>query len=190
MRNLLSLVCLIVFLGFAMPAQAQLRENVRHQDARAQLYGQTGTAFSLNDLFSPQHFQMNHSYEMSMGSFGGSMSSLGMYTNTMRFQFNSKLAARVDMAYAFQPFGQMSAFGGGENNGQFFLRNAEVAYRPTENVQVHLQIRQSPYGSYMGPYGRSPYGYSPYGRSYYGDSFHKGVRSNRADDLFWNDGLR
>ncbi len=187
MRNLVSLLCLIVLLGVAVPAQAQLRANVQNQDARTQLYGQEGTAFSLNQLFSPQHFRMSHSYEMSFGSFGGSSSSLGMYTNTMRFQFNSKLAARVDMAYAFSPFGQMSAFSGGSDQGQLFLRNAEVAYRPSENVQLHLQVRQSPYGNYMNPYGymnRHAYGH------HYGSQMHARIGTSRADDLFWNEGLR
>lgn len=182
MRNLLSLLCLIVLLGVTLPAQAQLRENVRSQDARAQVYGQSGTAFSLNQLFSPDHFQMGHSYEMSFGSFGGATSSLGMYTNTMRFQFNSQLAARVDMAYAFSPLGKINPLGPGDNQGQFFLRNAEIAYRPSKNVQLHLQVRQSPYGSYM-----SPYGYNPH---YYGNRMHMRYGASGMDDLFWNDDLR
>ena len=182
MRKLLSLLCFVVFLGVASPVRAQLRENVRQQDARAQVYGQDGPAFSLNQLFSPQHFQMSHSYEMSVGSFGGSSSSLGMYTNTMRFQFNSRLAARVDMAYAFTPFGQGSAFGGGSDGGRMFLRNAEIAYRPTENMQLNLQVRQSPYGGYMSPYGyMNPY---RYGHRYAPFGFERG------GDLFWNDDLR
>ncbi len=181
MRNVLSLLCLIVFLGVAMPAQAQLRENVRSQDDGTKLYGQEGPAFSLNQLFSPEHFQMSHSYEMSFGSFGGNASSLGMYTNSMQFQFNSKLAARVDMAYAFSPFGQMNALGATSEGGQLFLRNAEIAYRPSEKVQFHLQVRQSPHGSYMSPYG--------YGR-HLDNRMHAGFGSNRTNDLFWNDNLR
>ena len=70
MRNLLSLVCLILLLGVALPVRAQLRENVPAQDGRVQIYGRSGPSFSLNRLFSSEHFQMNHSYEMSVGSFG------------------------------------------------------------------------------------------------------------------------
>lgn len=180
MRNLLSLVCLIVFLGISLPAQAQLRENVHSQDAKARLYGQEGASFNLNQLFSPQHFRMSHSYEMSFGSFGGGSSSLGMYTNSMMFQFNDKLAARVDMSYAFSPFGSVNPLGPNADQGRFFLRNAEVAYRPSENVQLHLQVRQSPYGSYMQPYGHHGY-YHPGLHARYGRS---------ADDLFWNDNFR
>jgi len=188
MRKLLSLVLFVVLLGVTLPANAQLRNNVQSQEAAARLYGTDGPMFSLNKLFSPEHFKMGHSYEMSFGSFGNQSSSLGMYTNSMMFQFNDKLAARVDLSFAHSPFGSNNAIGGQSNQGQFFLRNAEVAYRPSEKVHVHLSIRQSPYGSYMSPYGR--YGYNPY--SYGRHSAHSLFAGfgNRGDDLFWNDRLR
>lgn len=181
MRNIFSLVVLIVLLGVTLPAQAQLRTQVGNQQSAAKLYGTDGSMFSLNRLFSPEHFKMSHSYEMSFGSFGGASSSLGMYTNSMMFQFNDKLAARVDLAFAHQPFGSSSTMGD-QNNGRFFLRNAEVAYRPSENLQLHLSVRQSPYGAYMSPYGR--YGYGHYGMHRFSAGF------GGADDLFWNDRLR
>ena len=187
MRNLLPLVLFILlvgilFVGVATPAQAQLREDVRQQQSAWVLYGQSGSVFSLNKLFSPQHFRMGHSYEMSFGSFGGGTSSLGMYTNSMNWQFNDKLAARVEMSYAFSPFGSVNPLGQSADQGQFFLRNAEIAYRPSKNMHFHLQVRQSPYGSYMGPYG-GYHGYNPY----YGSGIH--ARYSRGEDLFWRDGL-
>jgi hypothetical protein len=177
MRQLLSVLSLIVFLGVATPAEAQLRQDVQAQQAQAKLYGSEGPSFSLNRLFSPDHFRMQHSYEMSFGSYGGTTSSLGMYTNTMMFQFNDKLAARVDMSFAHSPLGDGigQKLGLQQDNGQFFLRNAEVAYRPNERMQLHLSFRQSPYGSYMSPYG------------YYGQS-HGGYGS-RHHNLFWNNAL-
>lgn len=198
MRNRLILLWLIVFFGVAAPAQAQLRQDARNQEVQSRLYAaSSGATFSLNRLFSPQHFQMGHSYEMSFGSFGGANASLGMYTNTMRFQFNSKLAGRVDLAYAFSPFGGANMLGASEGaNGRFLLRNAEIAYRPSEKVQLHFSVRQSPYGSYMSPYGyggygRYGYGYAPHFgyRPYYGGRMMH-MRVGSADDLFWNDTLR
>ncbi len=184
MRNILSLVVLVVLLGVTLPAQAQLRDQVGNQQASAKLYGTDGAMFSLNRLFSPEHFKMSHSYEMSFGSFGGNSSSLGMYTNSMMFQFNDKLAARVDLSFAHQPFGSSNVMGDQGNKGQFFLRNAEVAYRPSENVQLHLSVRQSPYGSYMSPYGRYGYG------SHYGMHSRFGGFGFGGDNLFWNDSPR
>lgn len=184
MRKLLSLLCFIVLLGLAAPAQAQLRSEVNSQQAAAKLYQSQGSAFTLNKLFSPAHFRMSHSYEMSFGSFGGQSSSLGMYTNTMLFQFDQKLAARVDVAFAHSPFsgaGLGNPLGPEADNGRLFLRNAEIAYRPTENTRLHLSFRQSPYGGYM-----SPYGYGGYG---HGSSFQASFGGGERD-LFWNDRLR
>jgi hypothetical protein len=185
MRSTLSLLCLVVFLGMATPVQAQLRQDVREDRSEVKLYEQAGPGFTLNKLFSPEHFRMSHSYEMSFGSFGGNTSSLGMYTNTMQWQFNQKLAARVDVSVAHTPFGG-GQFGQDGQNPRVFLRNAEIAYRPSDNMLLHLSVRQSPYGSYMGPYGyMNPY-MSPYG--YYGmQPFGYGLEQR---DLFWNERLR
>jgi len=180
MRTLLFSLCLMVLLSVAQPAEAQLRDDIRVREAPTQLYAQDSGINVFDALFSDEHFKMGHSYEMSFSSFGGNASSLGMYTNSLMWQFNDKLAARADISVAHSPFG---GAGFESQNPRVFLRNAEVAYRPTENMRLHFQIRQSPYGSYMGPYGyRRPYR----GGGYYGMSF--GTPS--GGDLFWRDGAR
>jgi hypothetical protein len=151
MRKTLSLLLLVAFLGLAIPAQAQFRNDVNEQRAPSRLYNSEATSFLLNTVFNPAHFKMSHSYEMSIGSNGYGTSSLGMYTNTRAWQFNDKPAARVDRSAAYSPFN--SGHGQGEQKPRVFLRNAEVAYRPSENVRIHFQVRQSPYGSYASPYG-------------------------------------
>jgi hypothetical protein len=98
---------------------------------------------------------MSHTYQASFSSFGGRASSMGMYTNSMMWQFNSDWAARMDVSVS-HPFTQGSGFGNQE--ARVFIRNAEVAYKPSENFQVRMQFQQSPYGRYVSPYGA----YSPY----------------------------
>lgn len=152
MRYILPLVALIVVLGTAVPAQAQMRDQVpQTQPAPAQLYDSQTPTFTLNKLFSPQHFTMGHSYEMSFGSFGGGNQSLGMYTNTMNWQFSQKLDARLDVSVAHSFSGNQ--FGNDGPGGQVFIRNAQVNYRPTESMQFHISFRQSPYGMYGHPHG-------------------------------------
>lgn len=154
------------------------------------LYDQGTAGFSLNRYFTPEHFRMSHTFEASSSSWGGG-SSMAMYTNTMQWHFNNKLAARLDVSAASQLGGnQRLAQAFGQNPNQVFIRNAELAYRPTDNVQIHLSMRRSPYGSYMSPYGYGGYnGYSAYDRWNQQSSF-------RADfgpsgrDLFWNDRLK
>lgn len=184
MRKTLSLLFLLAFLGTAVPVQAQFREAVPESRSSARLYDADGAAgFVLNKLFSPSVFRMSHSVEMSFGSFGGQSSSLGMYTNTMAWQFSDKLAARVDLSVAYSPFNN-SSFGLGEQKPRFFLRNAEIAYRPSDKMQINLQVRQSPYGSYMSPYGYyNPYGYGGYSRAAF-------MHAGPSHDLFWRDNPR
>lgn len=161
MRYTLPLVALIFVLGTAVPAQAQMRNQVQAvtERAPAQLYDSKSPAFTLNNLFSPQVFTMGHSYEMSFGSYGGAGSSLGMYTNSMLWQFSPKVDARLDVSVAHSFTG--NSVGNDGSMGKVFIRNAEVNYRPTETMQFHISFRQSPYGMYAGPYGHR--GYHPAG---------------------------
>ncbi len=179
MRRTFTLICFILLVGISAPAEAQLRSDNPAAGSTVRLYDTAATGLSLNRFFSPEHFRMAHSLEFSSSSFGGG-SSLGMYTTSMMWQFNSKLAARMDVALAYGGGGASQSFsstGASGNAGRVFLRNAEVAYRPTKNMQLNLQVRQSPYGSYMSPYGSS---------RYRGSSMFMSMGS-RHNDLFWKD---
>lgn len=179
MRRLLFVLLLVVLVASAAPASAQLRQDAATVSSPVRLYDQGGAGFSLNRFFDPQHFRMSHSFELSSGSFGGYGSTLGMYTNTMEWQFSSRLAARVDVAMAYSPTGSMpggSVTGGGDS--RVFLRNAELAFRPKENMLLHFSVRQNPYG-----YFASPYGYYGYDRPGYGMDGTAGFRE-------WNGRLR
>lgn len=180
MRKTLFLLLVVASLALVVPAQAQLRGDVVADRAPSQLYDSGAKSFLLNKLFNPANFRMSHAVEFSAGSFGGASSSLGMYTNTMAWQFGEKFAARADVSVAYSPF-QSGALGSGESKPRVFLRNAEIAYRPAKNVMINLQVRQSPYGSYMSPYGYGPgYGYG------HRSSFMPGMYGH-TNDLFWQD---
>jgi hypothetical protein len=183
MRISVFIVCLVLLTLYATPAEAQLRQDAAVANAPVRLYDQGGPGFSLNRFFSPEHFRMSHSVELSSSSFGGYGGTLAMYTNSMMWQFSSKLAARVDLAMAYSPtssYPGMSATGQGDT--RVFLRNAELAFRPKENMLLHLSVRQSPYGMYASPYGWA----GGYGPSYGYDAWDHGTRG----DLFWNSRLR
>ena len=182
MRGTILTFLLIAFLAVGMPAQAQLRTANPANQTAVQLYDQGGPGLSLNRLFSPQHFRMGHSFEMS--SFSGG-SSMAMYTNSMNWQFN-KLAARLDVSAAYSPMqGQRAASATGQTDPQVFIRNAELEYRPRKNMQFNLSLRRSPYGSYMSPYGRGyGLGYDSYG----GSSMYASFGSDVNDQ--WVRGLR
>ncbi|MFK7846814.1 MAG: hypothetical protein AB8G77_16050 [Rhodothermales bacterium] len=179
MRNFVSLACLLILLGVAMPAQAQLRETALEQQAPTKLYDTKTSGFTLNKIFDPAHFRMSQSVEFSSSSYGGQASSLGMFTNSMMWQFNDKLAARVDVSAAYSPNAGTFSNAGGNLSGdaRVFVQNAQIAYRPSENVQLHLSFHQSPYGRHGSPYGY----YNPYGR------MNRFNASYGSSSLFWND---
>lgn len=183
MRQSLTAALFIAMLALTIPAQAQLRSADTSMNNTARLYDAGQSGLSLNRFFSPEHFRMGHSFEMSTSSYGGG-SSLAMYTNSMMWQFNSKLAARVDLSMAYSPMNnQMGASVTGSNNGQVFLRNAEVAYRPTDSIRMHFSVRQSPYGAWASPWGSNAY------RSPYSSGSFRMDAGQSTDALFFNDRL-
>lgn len=152
MRTAFLLLCLVLTLSLASPADAQFRETAQqNRSIQTQLYDAGSTAANALEL-GADHFRMAHSYGASFSSFGGETASMGMYTNSMMWQFNSDWAARMDVSVS-HPFttGQSGAFGSQQT--RVFLRNAEVAYEPSDQFQVRLQFRQSPHGRYMSPNG-------------------------------------
>lgn len=168
MRTILPLLCLVFLLSATAPANAQFRKTAQENASVITKLYDTGAAATnaLGNLFGAEDFRMGHSYQMSFSSFGGQTASMGMYTNSMMWQFNSNLAARVDVGVAHP----LMSSGFGNQETRIFLRNAEVAYKPTDNMRFHFQVQQSPYGRYMQPYGR-------YGRSAFSPS--------RSGNLFW-----
>ncbi|MDE2995408.1 MAG: hypothetical protein OXT73_01510 [Bacteroidota bacterium] len=184
MRISIFALLLAATLVATTPAQAQLRSSGSAAETSVRLYDQGTAGFSLNRFFTPEHFRMSHTFEASSSSWGGG-SSMAMYTNSMMWQFSSKLAARLDVAAASQLGGNTRlAQALGQNPNQVFIRNAEIAYRPTENIQLHLRMRRSPYGSYMSPYGS----YNAYDRWNHSSSFRSDFGPS-SQDLFWNDRL-
>lgn len=107
-----------------------------------------------NWLFGLQDFRMDHSYEMTMGSFGGNMYNQNIYTNTMHMMFRENLYGRVDLAMSHSPFG--SGFMG-QDQTQFFIRNAELNYKLSENTRFQIRFQQIP-----GGHGYRPGYYSPH----------------------------
>lgn len=160
MRTAFLLLCLVLTLSLVTPAEAQFRETAeRNQSVRTQLYDAGAAATNaFKNLLGADHFRMGHSYEASFSSFGGQTASMGMYTNSMMWQFNSDWAARMDVSMS-HPFtaGQNGAFG--SQRARVFVRNAEVAYKPSDQFQVRMQFRQSPHGRYMSPHGIHRGGY-------------------------------
>ena len=148
---------------------------------------------SPSGLFNSQTLRFSQSVEMTYSGGAGGSLGLGTYTGSLQWQPSARLAGRVDLAVAQPLFGSGAvgnAFGAGGGLGSaqpsVYLRNAEIAYRPTANSVLHLSVQQSPYGAYASPYGyASPYA-APYGVQRMGARW----GTDGADRLFFRDAGR
>ena len=173
---------LALFLLAAPSVVAQRAADVPGRPAPVAL-SETPGGLGLGNLFNAQTLDLSHSLEMSYGAGAAGSVGLGMYTSTLRWQPSAWLAGRVDVAVA-QTLGASGLYAGlGQAQPQVFLRNAELAIRPTENAQIHFRVSQSPYGAYASPYGR--YGRSPYG---IGGLAGRAALGSSTGDLFFRDG--
>lgn len=193
MRTVALALLLAVFL-VASPASAQRTADLPGRQAPVALTDGPGTSgLSLGQLFNAETLTFSQSYEVSYSSGLVGSVGLGVYTTSLRWQPSSRLAGRVDVGVAHSPFGDAAVQSAlGFENGtdtRVFLRNLELAYKPTVNSVIHLSVQQSPYGTYASPYGyANPYGLAPYGTGAYGRTgFAASFAPSDSDRLFFRD---
>jgi hypothetical protein len=109
---------------------------------------------------------MNHQLSMSYSAFGSNGVALGVYTNSMLYNFSDNLNIQTDISLVNSPYSTLGQDFQNNLNG-IYLSRAAINYKPWKDVYISLQYRQLPY-------------YSPYS-SYYGNSMF-----NRSGyDPFW-----
>ena len=142
-------------------ANAQFRSQVEQEPPVADAMMRQTEPSLLFGWFDPSRFSMHHSLSMSYQTIGGQGMSMGMYTNSMIYQFSDNINARADVSLMYSPYNSFSAFGSKKNDlSSIYLSRAELSYRPWENVLVRLEYRRIPWG--VSPYD-SPF-YSPWFR--------------------------
>lgn len=190
MRYLTPLLLVVFVVLAAVPAEAQLRSEIPTRPGVAMFDESTPSeGLASNQWLSSDKFRIAHSYEFSYSQFGGGSLGLGVYTTSLQFQPSNRLAARVDIGVAHSPFGSegiQSHLGFSHDQpARIFLREATIAYRPTENSVIQLSFQQAPFGghnSYGYGYGPHRYGMNPF---YGGSSFSAQMGSRDFDSMFW-----
>ena len=179
---------LVLFVALlAAPARAQFRDEASARPAAVALTDGPSAlgGLSLGRLFNAQTLQFSQQAEFSTTTGGAGTLGLGVYTTSLQWQPSARLAGRGDVAVAKNLFssGALGNAYGGDESAQIYLRNAELAYRPTANSVLHLSFQQSPYG-YSNGYA------DPFGNGYSGNrtGFRASVGSAGADRLFFRDG--
>ncbi len=152
----------IVFLLAGLLAMPLAQSQAQFRSETGSTLDRTGPILRTSDqdrtsFLGLQDFRMDHSYEVTMGSFGGDMFNRNTYTNTMHMMFSDQLYGRVDLSMSHSPFG--SGFMGQNDQPQFYVRNAELNYKFNENTRIQLRFQQIPqhygYGYYPSNYRRN-----------------------------------
>jgi len=97
-------------------------------------------------------------YSLSYSSFGSNGVALGVYTNSMQYQFSDKLNVQLDASLVHSPYSTLGKNFQNNING-IYIDRAQLNYAPWDNVNVVLQYRQLPYNYYsgFGYYDSSPF---------------------------------
>ena len=152
----MKIICLVIVGGMILAtsiAQAQFKSQVEQESRVADgLVHQSAPAMLLG-WFNPDKFHMRHSFDLSFTTLGSQSLSLGTYTNSMSYDFDTNLMARADVSMSYSPFNTLPLVNGKRNDlSSVYLSRAELNYKPWDNVVVQLQYRNLPIGSYYSPF--------------------------------------
>ncbi len=131
----------------SMTASAQFKSSVDPQPSVSQSMLKSDEGGLLFGWFDPSKFNMRQSFSMSYQTFGKQGMSLGMYTNSMMYQFSDALDIRADVSLMASPFNSFGKQAQSSLSG-LFLNRAELNYRPWKNTLLQVQYQQYPAGMY------------------------------------------
>ncbi len=107
----------------------------------------------LDALVKSDKFSMSHSYSLSYMSAGKYSGSMGLYLNTMKYQFSDPLTMQVSVGYLHHPFGGgIKGLNKNPGQGEVFLESASFQYKPTETMSITVDYRQIPQSMMYSPY--------------------------------------
>ncbi len=123
---------------------------------------------NLGNLFN---MTMNQSFSANIGTMGGHVMNTDIFTNSMHFFFTPKLTGQFDVSLLTSPFGMNNFYGFNRDMNGFNQNNklqvaldAQINYKITDHMDIHLRVSKMPsgYGYYPGGYGYGRYGMSPF----------------------------
>jgi hypothetical protein len=138
------ILSLLTAVGFG-----QLKSDLNQYQVSDLLLKAPGT---IEPLFSPNRFSMNHSFSYSMMSTGAGTIGLGSYTNTMSFQLRPNLTLSTILTLS-----QPTLSSGMQTPGLTLDQvgyGAQLDFRPTKNTHFQFSFQKSPYSRFLS---RNPY---------------------------------
>lgn len=150
-----KIITIILFLGLASVTEAQFKEELNNKQSVRDGFLSRDLSSNIFGFIDPSNFSMNHTFSMSYSAFAGQGVAMGVYTNSMRYDFNSNLNVEVDASIVNSPYNTLGDGFTNSING-LYLSRAAINYKPTENTAISVQFRQGP-GAYYNSYYYSPY---------------------------------
>jgi hypothetical protein len=158
---------LILILGIYAGAFAQFKDpGFPNESIKDGVIDPSYSSGNLFGFLNSENFHMNHQFSMSYSSFGNKGVALGVYTNSMLYNFSDNLNVQTDISFVNSPYSTLGQDFQNNLNG-IYLSRAAINYKPWKDVAVSLQYSQLPY---YNPYSRY-YGGSLYNRLGYYDPF-------------------
>lgn len=149
-----KLFTFLLLLGFVLSVNAQFRDDLDNKVSIREGFINPETSNNLFGFIDPSKFSMNHQVSMSYSTFAGQGVALGVYTNSMRYDFSDNFNFQVDASIVNSPYNTIGD-GFTNNINGIYLSRAAVNFKPSENTRISLEFRQLPggyYNNYYNPY--------------------------------------
>ena len=131
----------LLALAFAFTSNISFAQYIEVPNQTTQLKNSNGLILG---FINPKNFSIQHSFNMSYGSFGNEQVSLASYTATMTYiiRDNMKLSADVTMQYSpFASISGLSASGNRDFQNSFNginLSRVSFDYKPVKNMFISI----------------------------------------------------
>ena len=148
MKKMYLLLAFVFFLNINAQFKEELSKLV---DIKSGITNYQPSQFFL-DFIDLSKFEMHHSFSLSYSAMGNQGLSLGVYTNSISYQFSNNLNFKLDASLVNSPYNTFGDEFTNKLNG-LYISKAELNYSPTEDMHFKIQYFHPPNG--LNPY----YGY-------------------------------
>lgn len=122
---------------------------------------------NLLGFLNTENFHMRHQYNLSYSSFGNHGLALGVYTNSMFYNFTNNLNVQADISLVHSPYSSFGKDFQNDLNG-IYLSRAAINYMPWKDFSITFQYRNIPMNYYPGFYESSMFNRIGYYDPFYG----------------------
>lgn len=149
-----KILTILLFTVLILSVNAQFKEDLNNKPSIKEGFVNPELSNNIFGFIDPNKFSMNHSVSMSYSAFSGQAVALGVYTNSLRYDFSNNFNFQVDASIVNSPYNTMGD-GFTNNINGIYLSRAAVNFKPSENTRISLEFRQGPgayYNNYYSPY--------------------------------------